>query len=117
MSRYLSETVVLYLMIAAIAIGVGTAIVHPEIAPGIAGLGGGLGAVLVAIGRIKRARDRTAHRADNTAQTAERTDTTNTKVRCYNCQHVQLVPVSQETFSCEQCNAQLKRHTAAANGS
>ncbi|MGH3557711.1 MAG: hypothetical protein ACRDUT_03475 [Mycobacterium sp.] len=40
-----------------------------------------------------------------------------TKVRCLHCQHVQTVPVSQETFSCEQCNAHLKRRTAPANSS
>jgi hypothetical protein len=39
------------------------------------------------------------------------------KGRCYNCQHVQTVPVSQETFSCQQCGASLKRRTAPANGS
>jgi len=120
MSRYLSRTAVRYLVVAAIAIGVGTAIVirhvDPAIASGIGSLAGGVGAVLLAIGR-KRARDRIAHRADNTAQAAKNTDTTHTKVRCYNCQHVQPVPVSQEAFSCEQCNAQLKRRTAPANGS
>src|ERR1700731_5102615 len=56
-------------------------------------------------------RDRIAHRADNTAQSAEKTNTTTTNVRRL-CQHVQTVPVSQETFSCEQCNANLERRTA-----
>jgi hypothetical protein len=37
-----------------------------------------------------------------------------TKVRCYNCQHVQPVPVSQATFSCEQCKANLMRSIAPA---
>ena len=54
-------------------------------------------------------RDRIAHRADNTAQAAEKTDPTTTKVRCLHCQHAQTVPVSQETFACEQCKAHLKR--------
>jgi hypothetical protein len=40
-----------------------------------------------------------------------------TKVRCWHCQHVQTVPVSQETFTCEQCNAHLKRPTAPAKSS
>jgi hypothetical protein len=40
-----------------------------------------------------------------------------TNVRCYNCQHVQTVPVSQETFVCEQCKAHLKRRTAPAKSS
>jgi hypothetical protein len=31
-----------------------------------------------------------------------------TKVKCLHCQHVQTVPVSQETFVCEQCKAHLK---------
>lgn len=31
------------------------------------------------------------------------------KVRCVHCQHVQTVPLSQETFSCEQCAAHLMR--------
>ncbi len=32
-----------------------------------------------------------------------------TKARCHHCQHVQLVPVEQQTFVCEQCGTQLKR--------
>ena len=40
-----------------------------------------------------------------------------TKVRCLHCQHVQTVPVSQETFACEQCKAHLKRRTAPAKSS
>jgi hypothetical protein len=40
-----------------------------------------------------------------------------TKVRCSHCQHVQAVPVSQKTFSCEQCKAHLKRRTAPAESS
>jgi len=34
-----------------------------------------------------------------------------TKVKCHQCQHVQVVPLSQSTFACEICNAQLKRRT------
>jgi hypothetical protein len=34
------------------------------------------------------------------------------KVRCHKCQHVQVVPVSQATFACEQCHAELKRRTS-----
>jgi hypothetical protein len=120
MSRSLSRTVRLYLVFAAIAIGAGTeiAIRHfdPAIASGIGSLAGGVGAVLVAIGR-KRARDRIAHRADNTAQAVAKTDTTTTKLKCRACQHVQMVPVSQATFVCEQCHTHLKRSTATANSS
>jgi ABC-type transport system involved in cytochrome bd biosynthesis fused ATPase/permease subunit len=52
-------------------------------------------------------RDRIAPLADNTAQAAEKTDTTTTKVRCLHCQHVQAVLLSQPTFVCEQCKAQI----------
>lgn len=34
------------------------------------------------------------------------------KVRCHKCRHVQVVPVSQATFACEQCNAELKRRAS-----
>jgi hypothetical protein len=40
-----------------------------------------------------------------------------TKVRCKHCQHVQLVPVTQATFSCEQCGAHLKRRAASPTSS
>jgi hypothetical protein len=36
------------------------------------------------------------------------------KVRCYKCQHVQVVPVSQSKFTCEQCNT--KPETARRPG-
>jgi ribosomal protein S27E len=39
-----------------------------------------------------------------------------TKVRCRHCQHVQTVPVSQETFWCAECNAHLQRRAAPATG-
>jgi hypothetical protein len=35
-----------------------------------------------------------------------------TTVRCKYCGHVQVAPVSQETFLCEHCKAHLKRRTA-----
>lgn len=57
---------------------------------------------------------RIAHPADNTARAAEISGTGTTNVRCLHCQHVQTVPVSQETFTCEQCKAHLKRRTAPA---
>jgi hypothetical protein len=44
-------------------------------------------------------------------------DETSRKARCHHCGHVQTVPVSQETFSCERCQANLKRRSAPANGS
>ena len=34
-----------------------------------------------------------------------------TKVKCHSCQHVQPVPLSQQTFVCEQCGTNLKRRT------
>jgi ribosomal protein S27E len=52
-----------------------------------------------------------------TAQAAEKTDTTTTNVRCHNCEHVQAVPRSQPTFTCEQCKAHLKRRGAPAKSS
>jgi uncharacterized paraquat-inducible protein A len=86
------------------------------ILPGIIALGLGVGGVARAMERI-RARDRIAHSAGNTAQAAEKTDTTTTRVRCPNCQHVQATPRSQPTFVCEQCKAHLTRRTAPNNGS
>jgi len=38
-------------------------------------------------------------------------------IRCFNCGHVQAVPLSQETFVCEQCGTKLKRSTTAVKGS
>jgi hypothetical protein len=32
-----------------------------------------------------------------------------TKVRCHHCQHVQLVPVNQLKFDCEECGTKLQR--------
>jgi ribosomal protein S27E len=40
-----------------------------------------------------------------------------TNVKCHSCQHVQLVPSSQQTFVCEQCGTKLKRRTTPVNGS
>ncbi len=37
-----------------------------------------------------------------------------TNVRCYHCQHVQAVPVTESTFVCTQCNTKLKRRTTPA---
>jgi ribosomal protein S27E len=34
-----------------------------------------------------------------------------TKVKCHQCQHVQVVPLGKSTFACEICNAKLKRRT------
>jgi ribosomal protein L37AE/L43A len=39
------------------------------------------------------------------------------KVRCHKCQHVQVVPLSQSVFVCEQCNTKLKRQTKSAKSS
>jgi hypothetical protein len=32
-----------------------------------------------------------------------------TKVRCFNCQHIQQVPASTTTFDCEKCSTKLTR--------
>jgi hypothetical protein len=37
--------------------------------------------------------------------------------RCNHCQHVQAVPLSQETWVCEQCGTKLKRRTPPVKGS
>lgn len=37
-----------------------------------------------------------------------------TKVKCNHCQHVQTVPVTQSTFTCEECNTKLKRRSSPA---
>src|ERR1700758_495612 len=107
----------LWLAFAAIAIGAGSAIVVSKVYPALVPVMSILAVCMSGIfvsgpGRKhpeERAtfelRDRIAHRADNTPQAAEKTDTTTTKVRCHKCQHVQVVPVSQKTFSCEQCKA------------
>ena len=34
-----------------------------------------------------------------------------TKVKCHHCEHVQTVPVNQQTFVCEECGTKLKRRT------
>ncbi|OBG51835.1 zinc ribbon domain-containing protein [Mycobacterium sp. E735] len=40
-----------------------------------------------------------------------------TKVKCHHCQHVQLVPVTQQTFACEKCGTKLKRLTTPVKDS
>lgn len=64
--------------------------------------------------------DRLAARKRVEAQATAKTDTnttSTTRTRCWVCQHVQTVPVGQEAFTCEQCNAHLKRGSAPADGS
>ena len=39
-----------------------------------------------------------------------------TNVRCHKCQHVQAVPVDQQTFACRACNASLRRRRQAGAG-
>ncbi|MGO9924795.1 MAG: rhomboid family intramembrane serine protease [Mycobacterium sp.] len=34
-----------------------------------------------------------------------------TKVKCFKCEHVQAVPLSEATFECAECGAKLKRRT------
>jgi hypothetical protein len=95
-------------------------LVDPKLAAGAAGLVNALWLIYYGLSRLKQRaafepRERVAHRADNT-QPAEQIDMTATTARCWVCQHVQTVPIGQEAFVCEQCNARLKRATAPANG-
>ena len=34
--------------------------------------------------------------------------------KCFNCQHVQAVPVDVLTYACEECGSKLKRHAKDA---
>jgi ribosomal protein S27E len=34
-----------------------------------------------------------------------------TKIKCHHCEHVQAVPLSQQTFACEECGTKLRRAT------
>jgi ribosomal protein S27E len=36
-----------------------------------------------------------------------------TKVRCFNCQHTQQVPVSLSSYECEECGQRLQRKAAS----
>src|SRR5277367_3151894 len=65
------------------------------------------------VGRARERRRLNKRRRSSGAPETEAQETS-TKVRCLHCQRVQTVPVSQETFSCEQCKARLKRRTAPA---
>jgi hypothetical protein len=40
-----------------------------------------------------------------------------TKVKCHHCQHVQMVPVSQQSFVCDECGTKLQRRKQPAKGS
>ena len=48
---------------------------------------------------------------------APNTPQKSTKVRCTKCQHVQAVPLSEETFECAECGAKLKRRTQPVRAS
>ena len=37
------------------------------------------------------------------------------KVKCHQCQHIQAVPTSQQTFACEECGTKLKRRAKSSN--
>jgi hypothetical protein len=58
--------------------------------------------------------ERSEARKGASAQETEVPEEKGTTLRCWVCQHVQRVPVGQESFSCEQCRAHLKRPTAPA---
>ena len=40
-----------------------------------------------------------------------------TKIKCFKCEHVQAVPLSEATFECAQCGAKLRRKKLPATGS
>jgi hypothetical protein len=40
-----------------------------------------------------------------------------TKVKCHQCLHLQVVPLSQSTFVCQQCGTRLRRRTPPTEGS
>jgi ribosomal protein S27E len=37
------------------------------------------------------------------------------KVKCQHCQHIQAVPTSQQTFTCDECGTKLKRRAKPSN--
>jgi ribosomal protein S27E len=75
-----------------------------------------LGVALMAIGvRVGWSNVRSRQDADEPKAADTSTPTGKaTKVRCFNCQHIQQVPVSASTFNCDKCGAKLKRNGATA---
>lgn len=47
--------------------------------------------------------------APQSTPSAPNTPQKSTKVKCFKCQHVQAVPLNQETFECAECGTKLKR--------
>lgn len=75
----------------------------------------GLGAITgIVIAAVKSTMNRQytkaleAYNADQT-RALQTPSPKSTKVRCHRCQHVQMVPVSQSVFDCEECGTKLKR--------
>jgi ribosomal protein S27E len=70
-----------------------------------------LGVALMAIGvrvgwsNVRSRRDADEPKAADTATPTGKA----TKVRCFNCQHIQQVPVSASNFNCEKCGTKLTR--------
>lgn len=84
-------------------------VMHRIVPVGLLAVGG----VLFAVGF--RYESRRAARARARAM-EDKKDPTIREVRCWACQHVQKVPVSQEAFLCEQCGAHLHRLDPPAKG-
>ena len=70
-----------------------------------------LGVALMAIGvRVGWSNVRSRQDADEPKAADTPTPTGKaTKVRCFNCQHIQQVPVSASNFNCEKCGTKLTR--------
>lgn len=70
-----------------------------------------LGVALMAIG-VRVGWSNVQSRQDAAISKAAHTPTPTgkaTKVRCFNCQHIQQVPVSASNFNCEKCGTKLTR--------
>jgi hypothetical protein len=48
------------------------------------------------------------------AATMPASASTSTSLRCFNCQHVQQVPVSVSSYECQQCGKKLQRKTPSS---
>jgi uncharacterized paraquat-inducible protein A len=121
MARPLSRRLWLAVAVAGIAVGTGVAMAVINVNnPALNAIFGMLAFATLpgfGVGRgVVRARERRSLNKRRRSSGAPETGAqeTSTKVRCLHCQHVQTVPISQETFACEQCNAHLKRRTAPA---
>ncbi len=90
------------------------ALTHPDTTSGshvafFAHVGGFVFGVLVAIVLTLAGRITSGSTTDSMSPPTPTATRSTSEARCWVCQHVQTVPVNQETFSCEQCKAHLKR--------